>query len=228
MEDGLVTSNIFPEPVLLTRKDHAVYEEEIGTAPGDVEGRIRQFIQEKFEKGYYSQLYCPAFYNEYMIGYVYLMNSIAELRKIDVGIVKYVYQFSKVLSYSLIQNSYFTEQKVEDIKYKSAIIDISASGLLFANADKELANELVLYSSIAIMLKVRTRNISINARISRKFRDERTYCYGLHFIEISPEDFRFLYEFIYGKPLELSKEKQIDTIPDFLTDLLGGDGNDSR
>ncbi len=225
MEDGLVSANIFPEPILLTQRDLEVYEEENGTAPGEVKARIKKFLGDKYEKGFYSQLYCPAFYNEYMIGYVYLMNSIVLLKKIDIQLLKYVYQFSKVLSHSLVLNRYFTEQKAEDIQYETPIIDISASGLLFANASRDLSNELVLHASLPVVLRIRARKIDVIARISRKFRDEKSYYYGLHFIDISPEDFRFLYEFIYGKPYEIAKDKRIETVPDFLTDLLGGDGN---
>jgi hypothetical protein len=220
MEDGFPAKSIFPEPIVLTRSDLALYEESLGTDRDLIDDRIKQILEEKLKRGYFSQLYCPAFYNEYMVGYIYLMNSIEQLKKIDVQLLKYVYQFSKFLSHSLILNGYFIDQKSEDTEYETPVIDISASGLLFSSSDQELANEIVLHSSLNITLKVLARKLFILARVSRKFRDTRNYFYGLHFVDITPEDFRYLFEFIYGKPYELDDEARLDNAPFMIEDLL--------
>jgi hypothetical protein len=222
MEDGFLAKNIFPEPILLTYGNLALYEEETGTPRDTIENKIKQILQEKLKKGYYSQLYCPAFYNEYMIGYIYLMNTIVALKKIDVQLLKYTYQFSKFLSHSLILNNYFSSQKSEDAQFETPVIDISASGLLFANSDKDLSTEIVLHSSMNITLKILSRKMFILARVSRKFRDTKNFYYGLHFVDITPEDFRYLYEFIYGKPYELDNQTMIANAPS-IEDLLSDD-----
>jgi len=225
IEGGLIASSIFPENILLTHSDLVLYEEENGTPANEIEEKIKQLLQDKFKKGYYSQLYCPAFFNEYMIGYIYLMNTIAQLKKIDVQLLKYVYQFSKFLSHSLVINNYFQAQKSDDTKFETPVIDISASGLLFSSADNDLATELVLHSTLQITLKIQSRKIFVVARISRKFRDSKYFYYGLHFVDITPEDFRFLYEFIYGKSYELDNNVNYESIPS-LEDLLSDSEQD--
>jgi len=42
--------------------------------------------------------------------------------------------------------------------------------------------------------------MEIESMVIRKYKDKNTYYFALKFIKMTPEDFRFLFEHIYGKP----------------------------
>ena len=199
IDDGLINEPVLPEDILFKLRDYYLYESQEGLSVDEIKEKLQRILINKSNKGIYSQLYCPILYNEYFIGYIYLANKTEKLKKIDLEIVKYVYEFAKILCYSLKVNDYFQAQQQEDTVYEIPIIDISASGLLFAHPEKRLPKELLLHTHLDIALVINKRKININAMIMRKFRDLR-YCYfGVRFNKIAPEDFRYLFESIYGK-----------------------------
>lgn len=84
--------------------------------------------------------------------------------------------------------------------FEPEIIDISASGLLFTHSEKKLSELLGLYGDIQLILKVGHRKLQILSRVMRKYEYYGQYFYGIQFLEIEPEDFRFLFEYVYGRP----------------------------
>ena len=74
--------------------------------------------------GIYSVLYCPVLYHEYTAGYIYLCNE--KNKKIEIDTLEYVYQFSKILAWSLNKNDYFSGGQTKAIDFNSQIVDISA------------------------------------------------------------------------------------------------------
>jgi len=116
-----------------------------------------------------------------------------------VDLVEYVGQFSEVLAYSLSINDYFKGAETVAERYDAEIVNLSASGLLFTHDSPSLKESLVIYADLSLILQVGQRKISLATRIMRKYEDAKTCYYGVQFLDIKPEDFRFLFDFVYGK-----------------------------
>jgi c-di-GMP-binding flagellar brake protein YcgR len=80
------------------------------------------------------------------------------------------------------------------------VIDISASGLLFAYPISDLSRALRTDSELSVRLTSPKRGIDATVRIVRQYNDKTTSYFGCRFLDIAPEDIRFLFEFIYGRP----------------------------
>ena len=71
---------------------------------------------------------------------------------------------------------------------------------MFSNASKDLASALLPGSSLDLDIKVGERSAKARALVKRTFRDAARVYYGLEYEEMAPEDFRFLFEYLYGRP----------------------------
>ncbi len=158
---------------------------------------IEQLISDMKRAGEYSVLYCPILYHEYTAGYIFLCNE--KNKKIEVDTLEYVYEFSKILAWSLNKNNYFSGGQTKAQQFKSQIIDISASGLLFADTSENLSDVLNIYTDINLELKINKRKMVVYSRIMRKYHNKGTTFYGVQFMDINPEDFRYLFEYVYGR-----------------------------
>ena len=167
---------------------------------------IDDYLLKKKQVGIVSEIYCPVLYHEYAVGYVRLT------KKIGSGVLgtrdlEFVYQFAKVLAYTLKVSGYFKGEKPMESEYKAEILDISASGLLFMHTSPSLRSIVVLYTDLKIQLEVGKRRMSIYSRIMRKFQNGNKTFYGLQFLEIEPEDFRYLFQFVYGRDFSVEDEE---------------------
>ncbi len=147
--------------------------------------------------GIYSVLYCPVLYHEYTAGYIYLCNE--KNKKIEIDTLEYVYQFSKILAWSLNKNDYFSGGQTKAIDFNSQIVDISASGLMFADSSESLSDVLNIYTDLNLELRIGKRKMKIFSRVMRKFHDRGMTFYGVQYMDINPEDFRYLFEYVYGR-----------------------------
>ncbi len=154
---------------------------------------------EKSSKGIHSEIYCPVLYLEYVVGYIHVQNKDKNKSGISPEILEYVYQFSKVLAFSLKMSGYFKEKIETTEKYESTIIDISASGLLFGSNSKKLEKLFFLYTDIKIDLYLEEKIIPISCRIMRKYKSGDTVFYGLIILGIKQEDFEDLFQLVYGR-----------------------------
>ena len=161
--------------------------------------KIRNF--EKSSDGIHSELYCPVLYNEYVIGYVLLVNRDEKKSIISNEILEYSHQFSKILAFSLKVNNYFKEKTVDYEKFESSIIDISASGLLFCSSSKKLDKSFFIYTDLKAEIFLGGSVINANCRIMRKFKNKGTVFYGIIFLDIAPEDFELLFLMLYGRKM---------------------------
>jgi len=165
----------------------------------DLGGRSFAAIQqEKRTNGIFAELYCPILFRQYVVGCVYLVSS-DRAKEIDADLVEYVSQFSQVLAYSLSINNYFKGADIVAERYDAEIVNLSASGMLFTHDAPTLKETLVIYADLPLVLEVGQRKISLATRIMRKYEDAKTCYYGVQFLDIKPEDFRFLFDFVYGK-----------------------------
>ncbi len=172
---------------------------EEGTSEKNVELKIDSLFVEKREQGIRSEIYCPILYREYVAGYVYVANTADKRRPLSEDLLEYVDQFAKILAYSLKMHGYFKGTKPVPTEYSAQIVDISASGMLFAHPSQDLADNLLLYTDFDLVLQFTNRKMTIPSRIMRRFEEADTFYYGTLFLEMQPEDFRYLFDFIYGR-----------------------------
>ena len=169
--------------------------------------RLPSLLAEKQAKGIYAEIFCPIIFHEYAVGYIYLAKTDDSEGVFDHDLLETTYQFSKVLAYSLKTSGYFKEDIPELREYQGEIIDISASGLLFANSAQTLEDALVLYTDVELNLRFPERGMKIGARVMRKYSDDNLTYFGIQFMEMKPEDMRFLFGFVYGRDLTIEDEE---------------------
>jgi len=190
-----------PKPRLITLDMFKRFIESSGTDKAYVDDATERFMRAKREAGIYSELWSPIQFQEYVIGYIHLWIDAAGKPPFDLAMVDTLHQFAKVLAYSLKMNGYFKSATLKNEPFPGKIIDISASGMLFANSSTTLSGSLLLDSEIDIQLTIGKRVVKTTARIVRRYRDASMHYYGCRYLDIAPEDLRFMFEYLYGKAL---------------------------
>ncbi|GHU92211.1 hypothetical protein FACS189479_00420 [Spirochaetia bacterium] len=158
------------------------------------------FVREKLNAGIFSDLWVPILFQEYVIGYIHAWISDMGKDPLDYKAADILYQFAAVLAYSFRINGFFEKGKVTDMSFEGKVIDISASGLLFACPYSGLSSSLTPDAELAVKLSAHNRAVKTNTRIVRQYRDRSHNYFGCQFLDMAPEDTRFLFEFLYGRP----------------------------
>jgi hypothetical protein len=187
------------ETKLITRELLKEFLVDEGTEEKNVELRIESILAEKRDRDIYSEIYCPILYREYVTGYIYVYNDGTKRRALSEELLEFIHQFSKILAYSLKMHGYFKGEKPMPTEYSAKIVDISASGMLFAHPSEDLAANLHLYTDFDLTLQFKNRKMIVPSRIMRRFEESAMYYFGVLFLEMKPEDFRYLFDLIYGK-----------------------------
>jgi hypothetical protein len=73
---------------------------------------------------------------------------------------------------------------------------------MFVSNSKKLEKLFFLYSDIDIELSIEDKNIPINCRIMRKFKDGDNVFYGIIFLSIEDKDFEQLFYLLYGREIK--------------------------
>jgi hypothetical protein len=154
---------------------------------------------DKSTKGIHSEIYCPVLYLEYVVGFIHVQNRDKNKSEISAEILEYIYQFSKVLAFSLKISGYFKEKVETTENYESTIIDISAAGFLFGSNSKKLEKLFFLYTDLKIDLYLGEKIIPLTCRIMRKYKSGDSVFYGLIILGIKQEDFENLFQLVYGR-----------------------------
>jgi hypothetical protein len=191
----------FPGKRLVTEGMLKRFLENDGVAPAYLDEAISRFTRSKCSNGVLSDLWMPILFQEYVIGYIHVWINKPGKPPLDYETLETLYQFTRILSFSLKINGYFEKGKLQNEPFEGNVIDISASGLLFAYpANSSLAASLLPNKELLVSIITAKRKISARVKIVRLFKDNTIGYFGCHFLDMVPEDIRFLFEFIYGKP----------------------------
>jgi hypothetical protein len=205
-EEDFPASDPYPEPRLITRRDLVKYEESLDRPPHVITSKIGNILYEKQKRQIHSELFCPVLYDLYLVGYIYMCNREERKEKISKDLLEYVHDFARVLGYSLHLTGYFTTDDSMERRYEAPIIDISASGLMFAHPRSDLAKNLVIHTDIEITVRFPERTMVIGSRVRRKFQDSERCYIGVQFFDISQDDLNFLYEKLYARPYSTDED----------------------
>ncbi|MDR2158454.1 MAG: PilZ domain-containing protein [Treponema sp.] len=190
----------YPKKRLITEEMFKRYLESTGVNLEFVDNACARFIKAKFDSGVFSDAWIPVLFQEYVIGYIHVWINKEGKLPFDYSVIDTLYQFAKVLAFSLKENGYFESGKLKNEPFEGKVVDISASGLLFAYPHSGLSSALLPDSELAVKLVTPRRTVNTNARIVRRYRDNSLGYFGCRFLDMAPEDMRFLFEYIYGKP----------------------------
>jgi hypothetical protein len=199
-QGSLPQADPYPKKRIITEELFKRYLESSGVDAPYLDSAVERFLTNKFEKKIYSDAWVPILFHEYVIGYIHLWTNTSNRPSFDFSLIDTLYQFTKVLAYSLKINGYFDSGLIKDKTFEGKVIDISASGLLFAFPHSQLSSSLLIDSELSLKLITAKRTINANAKIVRRYKDTSLGYFGCRFLDIMPEDMRFLFEFIYGKP----------------------------
>ncbi|HET6486961.1 MAG TPA: PilZ domain-containing protein, partial [Spirochaetia bacterium] len=201
-EEDFPSHDPYPDGRIITKADLVRLEQEGGAQPHVITSRLANILYEKTKQQLFSELWTPVLYNEYAVGYLRIWNTLPRRERISRELLDYQQEFAKILCYSLATNGYFRAETSTERRYEAPIIDMSASGLLFAHTSNDLVRDLMVHNDLPLSFKLEGRTMKIGARIMRKFRDAENVYFGVLFMKIEPEDFAALYQFLYGKPFD--------------------------
>ena len=189
----------YPKKQLVTEDIFKRYLESTGVDTQYLNDACARFIEQKYKSGIYSDLWTPLLFQEYVVGYVHIWINKEGVLPFDIAIIDSLFQYAKILAFSLKLNGYFESGKLKNDPFEGKIIDISASGLLFAYPNSPLSVTLMPENELSVKLKTEHRTVSTKAKIVRRYKDNTQGYFGCRFMEMEPEDLRFLFEYIYGK-----------------------------
>ncbi|MDR2110971.1 MAG: PilZ domain-containing protein [Spirochaetaceae bacterium] len=197
---NLTPTDPYPKKRLVTEEMLKRYLESTGVDLLYVDDAANRFVKSKFDSGIFSDAWVPILFQEYVIGYIHLWINKEGKRPFDYGEIETLYQFANVLALSLKANGYFEQGRLRNDPFEGKVVDISASGFLFAFPHSALSSSLLPDSELAAKLITAKRTVTATAKIVRRYKDNVMGYFGCRFLDIVPEDMRFLFELIYGKP----------------------------
>jgi hypothetical protein len=199
---GFPTEDPYPKKRLITEEMFKRYLESSGGEElSHVDEVVSRFIRSKFDGGVLSDAWIPILFQEYVVGYIHLWINQNGRPLLDYKVIDRLFQFSKILAFSLKENGFFEKGRIKNEPFEGKVIDISVSGLLFAYPNSNLSLTLLQQSELVVKLVAPKRTINSTATIVRQYKDTSMNYYGCRFLNILPEDTRFLFEFIYGRPI---------------------------
>jgi len=193
----------YPKKRIITEELFKRYLESTGVGSSFLTDNCTRFLKSKFEDGIHSDAWVPILFHEYVIGYIHLWIDNQSRLPFDFGVIDKVYQYAKVLAFSLKENGYFDYGKVNNESFDGRVLDISASGLLFAYPlGSSLLATLLVGADLTVSIDSPNRSVNVIARIVRRFKDRTAGYLGCRFLDMAPEDKRFLFEYLYGRQID--------------------------
>jgi c-di-GMP-binding flagellar brake protein YcgR len=193
----------YPRKRVITEEMFKRYLESTGVGAAYIDEKYNRFIKKKYDEGIYSDAWIPMLFHEYVIGYIHIWIDKQGRLPFDYNVLDNLYQFSKVLAFSLKENGYFEQGKIQNEPFEGRVLDMSASGLLFAYPlGTSLLSTLLVDSDLSVSIEAPNRTINVVARIVRRFKDKTASYYGCRFTNMVPEDTRFLFEHLYGRQID--------------------------
>ena len=193
----------YPKKRIITEELFKRYLESTGVGQNYLDEKCARFLKNKFDAGIFSDAWTPILFNEYVIGYIHVWIDKQGRLPFDFSILDNIYQYAKVLAFALKENGYFEHGKVKNEPFAGKVLDISASGLLFAcPLGHTLLATLLVDAELTVTIEAPNRTINVVAKIVRRFKDRFAGYFGCRFMNMAPEDTRFLFEYLYGKQLD--------------------------
>lgn len=207
---GIPKNDPFGKRTIITREDFEGWFLASGMSEEQAEMERVQLERNLRNEGIRSMLVVPILFQHYSIGNVQLVNKDISKKHFDLKTVETFTAFSRVLSWSLHLHGYFKDTPRLDDNYRLQIVDISAGGLLFVCKDARIHQVLKEGIEVMVRLVANSRTIDASGTILRHFSGKEDVFFGIEFSSMSPEDFRFLFEYLYGRPFRNEDSDSIE------------------
>jgi len=209
---GIPKSDPFAARTILTRDDFIAYFVESGLDHDFAEDEVVRLERSRRTEGILSELIVPIIFQDYAIGYAAIINKQAGKPPMDLAAVERFIAFSRVFSWSLKLHGYFKDAPRLDERYQTQVVDVSVGGLLFACDDQRLIQALREGTQVGVRLEARRRGIEASGVIRRHHASAGEAFFGIEFNVMAPEDFRFLFEYLYGRPFTDEESSSVEGI----------------
>lgn len=197
---GIPKSDPFADRTILTRDDFLQHFLDSGLDRDFAEAEVAKFERSRRTDKVISELIVPILFQDYAIGYATIVNKLEDKPPLDLDSVETFLTFAKVFSWSLKLHGYFKDAPKLDEDYRTQVVDVSAGGLLFACRDPKLVQALKEGTEVSVRLKAKKRGVDASGTIRRHYTESGEAFIGIEFHMMAPEDFRFLFEYLYGRP----------------------------
>jgi hypothetical protein len=209
---GIPKSDPFAERTILTRDDFIAWFVESGLEQGYAEDELVRLERSKRNTGILSELLVPILFQDYAIGCATIINKQAGKPPFDLRAVETFMSFARVFAWSLKLHGYFKDSPRLAEDYGTQVVDVSAGGLLFACQDPKLIQALKENLPVTVRLASKRRNIDAAGVIRRHYVGGHEGFFGIEFTVMAPEDFRFLFEYLYGRPFTDEESDSVEGI----------------
>lgn len=209
---GIPKSDPFAERSILTRDDFISWYIEKGVDSGRAENELAQLERAKRSAGVLSELLVPILFQDYTIGCASIINTQPGKPPFDLRAVETFMSFARVFAWSLKLHGYFKDSPKLDENYGTQVMDVSAGGLLFACHDHKLMQALKENLPVTVRLASKRRNIDAAGIIRRHYVGGLEGFFGIEFTVMAPEDFRFLFEYLYGRPFTDEESDSVESV----------------
>lgn len=190
----------YPEKHLITEEQFKEYLKSLGVNPTYFDKAIAHFFDSKKGGGILADLWIPLLFKNYIVGSLRVWIKKAEKVPLDYKVIAPLYRYAQSLVLALQEKGYFESHHIKDAFITATGIDISSSGIRFTYPHSSIATSMTLHSTVALKLLMPKRTINVNVQIVRSYKKRDTVFFGCRFLDITPEDMRFLFEYIYGTP----------------------------
>lgn len=158
---------------------------------------------EKAAKGIISELYCPILYYQFVVGYIYVMNDRKKKVCLDFRTVDFVWEFSRILAYTLKTNNYFKQSDTAaPDPYKPQIVDLSAGGCLLMMPKASFKIKLRVGYILYFTISSANESIAVKGKVARNYSDKLNEYYGVSFISPDEATLSSLKLFLYADDTE--------------------------
>ncbi|MDR3333409.1 MAG: PilZ domain-containing protein [Treponema sp.] len=199
MQDQFPALGDDPKNILI---NEAIFNQHLKhTNPNTANDVMVQFLKDKQSTGILSDAWVPMLFQGYTIGYIHIWIQKEGKPPFDYKLIETLYKYMSSLVHALQESGYFESCRLKDKFIKVTAMDISASGLRFAFPHLPISSFLRPDSKISLKLITSKRTIHIGAKIVRQYKEKNMDFFGCRFLDITPEDMRFLFEYIYGKSI---------------------------
>lgn len=197
---GVPISDPFANRTILIKEDFINYFLALHMEKSKADRELELFEQKKAGSGLLSELIVPIIFQNYVIACVRIANSDSAKPAFDLDMLETFNHFARVFAWSLKLHGYFKEAPKIERNFKPQLVDISAGGLLFTCDNSKIKQALKEDSSVNLKISFKKRSINASGLIRSQFSGSTEAYYGIEFRMMEPEDFRFLYESLYGMP----------------------------
>jgi hypothetical protein len=184
-------------PRVLAQEEVILHETNRGRELFQALNFLSEITKDKEAKNILQEMYSPILYNNYAVGYLYLVTFKNNGRYFPQKVMDFVFQFGRLLVHSLKVNGYFKGVPVQE-RVEAEIIDISASGIQMVLPRVHYDKAMELLHDLTFTLYLRGAEMQIGGRIMRKFRDKGRLYVCTTFVDIQDPDRLFLMESLYG------------------------------